>query len=369
MASCTSDGSISRRSWGKLCLTLLGGISTPSTLAARRVRSRGEGALIRREFIAEEPRQPSCHASTIVESRRGLLVAWFAGTAEGNNDVCIYAARLMNGAWTEPFLLAEGVGVTWEGRHPCWNPVLFQPARGPLLLFYKVGPRPSTWWGMVRSSKDGIDWAPPHRLPPGHMGPVRAKPVQLPDGTILCGSSTEDQGWRVQMESTRNPLADWQRTAPLNDANEWGAIQPTLLVHSPTTIQILCRSRQRVVLESWSHDGGKTWSRLQKTALPNPNSGIDAVRLRDGRFLLVYNHASQGRDLLNLAVSRDGRDWRAAMVLEQEPGEFSYPAMIQGRNGDVHITYTWKRRRIRHVVVDAKRIEGYARLDSGRWPS
>jgi predicted neuraminidase len=221
---------------------------------------------------------------------------------------------------------------------------------------------------MVRTSADqGRTWTAPHRLPEGQLGPVRAKPLQLPDGTILCGSSTEQAGWQVQMESTRDPLGAWTRTKPLNRADEWGAIQPTLLPHGAGTIQILCRSRQQVILEAWSFDGGTTWTPLSRTTLPNPSSGIDAARLEDGRFALVYNHTPRGREVLNVAVSEDGRKWRAAAVLERERGEFSYPALIQTRDRLVHVVYTWNRRRLRHVVLDPARLDGGPIVD-GRWP-
>jgi predicted neuraminidase len=184
----------------------------------------------------------------------------------------------------------------------------------------------------------------------------------------MCGSSTEHAGWQVQMEFTRDPLGEWSRTPPLNRADEWGAIQPTILPHGGKVFQILCRSRQQVILESWSHDAGRSWSPLARTPLPNPSSGIDALRLRDGRFLLVYNHAPRGRATLNVALSPDGREWTAACLLEQEPGEFSYPAAIQARDRSVHVTYTWKRQRLRHVVLDPARLEGRP-IINGAWPA
>ena len=80
------------------------------------------------------------------------------------------------------------------------------------------------------------------------------------------------------------------------------------------------------------------------TDLPNPNSGIDAVTLADGRQQLVYNHSDRDRSPLNFAVSSDGDKWQAAILLEDEPlAEFSYPAVIQTGDGLVHCTYTWKR--------------------------
>ena len=143
----------------------------------------------------------------------------------------------------------------------------------------------------------------------------------------------------------------------MNDPSQFGAIQPTILVHSKTRLQILCRSQQGVITEAWSEDGGKSWGPMAATALPNPSAGIDALRLRDGRFLLVYNPITKGRDKLEVAVSPDGKAWRRAVVLEDEPGEYSYPAAIQTRDGLVHVTYTWRRERIKHVVVDPAAIE------------
>ena len=138
---------------------------------------------------------------------------------------------------------------------------------------------------------------------------------------------------------------------------EFGAIQPTILVHAPSSLQILCRTRQAVIAESWSQDGGTTWSAMKATPLPNPSAGIDGVRVKDGRFLLVYNPTATGRIKLDIAMSPDGKAWKRAVVLEDSPpGEYSYPAMIQARDGLVHVTYTWRRERIKHVVIDPKRL-------------
>ena len=245
-------------------------------------------------------------------------------------------------------------------RHPCWNPVLFLPSRGPLLLFYKVGPSPREWWGETRTSTDnGRTWSTAIKLPPGILGPIRAKPVELSDGALLAGSSTEHAGWIAHMERFKGDLASpaaWHSSGPLNDPSEFGAIQPTILVHSKARLQILCRSRQGVITEAWSEDGGETWSRMMATRLPNPSAGIDALRLKDGRFLLVYNPSATSRDKLEIAVSPDGKSWRPAVVLENAPGEYSYPAVIQTGDGLVHVTYTWRRERIKHVVVDPARI-------------
>lgn len=322
---------------------------------------------LRAEFVYDQAPFPSCHASTIVETRNGLVAAWFGGTAEKNPDVGIWVSQRNNSGWSKVVEVANGVQPDGH-RYPCWNPVLFQPARGPLLLFYKVGPSPSEWWGMLTTSTDGgLVWSKPTRLPDGFLGPIKNKPVQLRDGSILCGSSTEHAGWRVHMERTGDLGATWQKTGPLNSLTEFGAIQPAILAHPSGDLQILCRSRQGRITESWSSDAGKIWSAMKATALPNPSSGIDALVLKDGRALVVYNHTSRGRSPLNIALSSDGKMWKAALVLEDQPGEYSYPAVIQTADGLVHVTYTWKRQRIKHVVIDPQMLV-LRDMPGGRWP-
>jgi predicted neuraminidase len=235
------------------------------------------------------------------------------------------------------------------------------------MLFYKVGPSPSTWWGMLMTSEDGgRSWSQPRRLPEGILGPIKNKPVQLTTGEILCPSSTEHDGWRVHFERTRDLGQTWEVIGPVNDPKEIGAIQPTILAQPEQRLQALGRTRQGKIFELWSRDQGKTWGKMTLTALPNPNSGIDATTLRDGGQLLVYNHTRTGRSPLNVAVSPDGKAWQAAIVLENTAGEFSYPAVIQGSDGLVHITYTWKRERIKHIVLDPAMLQ-LRPMKDGEW--
>jgi predicted neuraminidase len=140
-----------------------------------------------------------------------------------------------------------------------------------------------------------------------------------------------------------------------------------MLVHPEGQLQILCRAQQRAIVESWSDDGGQTWSPLAATSLPNPNSGIDAANLKDGRILLVYNHTRRGRSPINVAISEDGNSWQAALELETERGEFSYPAVICTKDGQAHITYTWKRQKIKHVAIDPEKLT-VREIKDGKWP-
>jgi predicted neuraminidase len=128
-------------------------------------------------------------------------------------------------------------------------------------------------------------------------------------------------------------------------------------------------------LSATSADNGKTWSPLEKTSLPNNNSGTDAVTLKDGRQLLVYNHVlPPGKEIkgartpLNVAISKDGIKWYAAAILEDSPiGQYSYPSVIQASDGMVHVVYTWRRERIRHVVIDPSKLV-LKEIINGEWP-
>ena len=333
-----------------------------ATLLVSAGLSAAEPGLIQSGFIFETNPVPSCHATTIVEARDGTLVAaWFAGVAEGRPDVSIWTARRVDGKWTPPVKVAEGTQPDGS-RFPCWNPVLFQPKDGPLQLYYKVGPNPVGWWGMLRLSDDnGKTWGAARRLPEGILGPIKNKPVQLKDGTILSGASAEGlkvgPSWQIHFERSRDNGSSWERIAVAPGPDSPASIQPSILFLPDGKLLAVGRTRNGKVFRTVSADQGSSWSPVELTDLPNPNAGTDAITLRDGRHLIVYNHTAKGRSPLNLAVSKDGFTWQAAMVLEDEPkAEFSYPAIIQSADGLVHVTYTWKRQLAKHVVIDPAKL-------------
>lgn len=360
----------------RLALCLIVAIST--TVVGEEPREAWENkpanqpGIVREELIFVKAPFAQCHASTIEETNGGVVAAWFGGTSEGNKDVGIWVSRHREGSWSAPLEVANGVQYAGH-RHPCWNPVLFQPRSGPLLLFYKVGPSPKAWWGMLVTSTDGgSTWSEPRRLPERIDGPVRSKPIQLPGGEIFCGSSIEYDGWRVHFEITPDLGRTWKRIGPVNHKDEFDAIQPTLLHYPDGRLQALCRTRSQVVSQVSSLDGGHTWGKMSATTLPNPNAGLDGVTLADGRQLIVYNHTTRrgkpsGREMINVAISTDGTVWKAALVLERERGEFSYPAVIQSSDGLVHATYTYKRRSVKHVVIDPSQLR-LQDLPDGAWP-
>ncbi|TLM89864.1 sialidase [Hymenobacter jeollabukensis] len=356
---------------------LTAGCSVAQNPAKTAPKNPWQRAVIVDEFILEKMPFPESHAATIAETPAGLVASWFGGTKERNPDVGIWVSRQENGRWTAPVEVANGI-VNETLRYPTWNPVLFQVPGGELLLFYKIGPKPSDWKGWMRRSKDnGRTWSAAEALPEGCIGPVKNKPVLLSNGTLLSPTSTEGSGgWRVHLEATTDFGRNWTMIGPIENGATQGAIQPSILTHQDGRLQLLCRSRDRALLESWSSDQGKTWTPLAKTSLPNNNSGTDAVTLQDGRQLLVYNHvlppgtlAKGPRTPLNVAVSKDGKEWYAAAILEDSPiSQYSYPSVIQTKDGKVHFVYTWRRKSIKHAVIDLKKLK-LVKIENGQWPA
>lgn len=343
--------------------------------------------IVTNEFLYEKADFPQCHSATIVETASGDLVsAFFGGTREGHPDVCIYVCRKEKGSntWTKPALAADGVLSNGE-RKACYNPVLYQQTDGPLYLFYKIGRNVADWKGFVKTSNDGgKTWSDAFALPEGYLGPIKNKIVDI-DGKSIAPSSTESGGWKVHFEIAEERGRITRKVGPLeaekapltqdmiasnsgNEDMEGGdnskqttiqAIQPSILVHKDGRLQILCRTRNGKIGTAWSSDRGETWSPVSLTNLPNNNSGTDAVTLKDGRHLLVYNAvatppgAKKGiRTPLNVAISDDGVNWKMIHTLEDSPvSQYSYPSIIQGSDGRIHIVYTWRRQRVKYVEL------------------
>jgi len=306
-------------------------------------------------FIYEKAPFPSCHASTIVETKDGLLAAWFGGTHENHPDVCIYTSLCTKGKWSAPQQVADGIQNDTL-CYPCWNPVLFKKDNGDVVLYYKVGKDPRTWWGMYKISKDQRkSWSAACMIPDKLLGPIKNKPARLQNGTILYPTSVETrQNWTVYLETSDQELNHWEKTEI--DNNGLNAIQPTILFHKDGRIQLLCRSKEKKIVETWSADQGKTWTPLRQTSIPNNNSGLDAVTLKNDIHLLICNPIEKGRNKLEVLSSPDGKEWKSLIVLEDQPeGEFSYPAIIQSKDASVHIVYTWNRVKIKYVHLKVKK--------------
>lgn len=316
-----------------------------------------------------------CHASTIVKLRDGgFMCCWFGGSHEGEADVAIYAAQCQHNSWSEPLKLADGVEANW-------NPVLFYRKDGTLLLFYKEGQKIAEWRTMVKASADdGRSWSEARELVPGDAsggrGPVRNKLIRLTSGRILAGSSTEHGIWQAFADISDDEGITWQKSGPVAIADLHyqagektaestiavsaqsfygrGVIQPSLWQGEDGSVHMLLRSSEGFVYRADSEDGGETWTDAYPLTLPNNNSGLDLVRLADGRLLLVCNPVAANwgmRSPLSLFVSEDeGQSWNKLLDLETGPGEFSYPAIIAEGN-KVYISYTYNRQNITVVSM------------------
>ena len=319
---------------------------------------------VKQEFIFTAAPFASSHASTIVQLKTGgLMSAWFGGTAEGNPDVAIWGSTRSASGWSAPAELVREPGT------PCWNPVLFYSGDGRLWLYYKFGPNVWSWTGARRWSRDdGKTWSAVEHLPAGVLGPIREKPLVQSNGTIISGSSVESyHAWAAWIERSTDNGETWVKHGPLTYPNagepplpppsstDWssGIIQPVVIPFGSKYLRMYARSTENIghIITADSTDDGITWSATRALNLPNPNSAIDAVRLRDGRIVMVYNDTMHGRTPLNLAVSHDGEHFINFATLEDTPGEYSYPAIIEEKDGSLAVTYTWQRKRIRFAHV------------------
>lgn len=324
-----------------------------------------------------------CHASTVVELKDGgLMAAWFGGTREGAPDVAIWTSRYEHSIWSKPVEAAR------EKDVPSWNPVLFHTNDGRLWLYYKAGKDTGSWSGSRMWSKDeGKTWSKPEQLPAGLLGPIRAKPLVLTDGTVVSGSSVEAyKTWAVWIERSTDNAETWKKIGPMvvteaqdnaetpspeppMDSVELrkkdhgprsfeGIIQPSVVRMGGKHLRFYARSKTLAakVVVADSFDDGMTWSKTRFIDVPNNNSGLDVVALKDGRVVMIFNDTPRGRSPLNLAVSRDGEHFRVFATLEQGAGEYSYPALIQDANGDLDMTYTWHRTAIKHVHLLLKQV-------------
>jgi predicted neuraminidase len=322
------------------------------------------------EFIYTTAPFPSAHASTLVETSNGdVLAAWFGGAREGANDVAIWASRRTAvGTWSSPVELVREPGV------PCWNPVLFKTRDGHLWLYYKFGPNVRSWTGArIVSTDEGKTWSKPEHLPAGLLGPIKDKPLVLPNGNIVSGTSVESYtSWATWIDRSSDNGKTWWKSGPITVPAQFvnsstpdagatpaehvsGIIQPAVVNLGHGHLRLYARSTRDIgrICVSDSRDNGVTWTEAHPIDLPNPNSGIDAVGLSDGRVALIFNNTTKGRSPLNVAISSDGEHFTIVSTLEDQPGEFSYPAIIQGKSGKLLMTYTWNRQRIRYAELTA----------------
>jgi len=257
---------------------------------------------------------------------------------------------------------------------------LFYTRDNLLWLYYKYGKSPMTWSaGKMYSKDNGKTWSDPIHLAAGLYGPIRAKPLLLTDGTIVSGTSVESfKTWTVWVERSTDHGKSWKKIGPItvdpklyiksaeqiiptgtDIKDTWhfpeGIIQPSVVLLGGNHLRMYCRSTLHIgrISIADSYNNGLSWSPAKPIEIPNPNSGIDALNLKNKKTILVYNHTTEGRSPLNLASSTNGIDFQMIHSLETEPGEFSYPSMIQATDGSIHLSYTWNRKKIKYVHFTA----------------
>ena len=312
-----------------------------------------------KEYVFDlcSPPTPQCHASTVLKLENGdLLAAWFGGTKEGDTDVRIWVSRRHNGRWGKPFVIEDGLAWTH------WNPVLFRNRKGEIFLFYKSGSdRIETWKTyVVRSVDGGRSFSAARELVPGDVGgrgPVKNKPIYLSDGTLLAPASIERPDiWYCMIDISHDDGYTWEAVRipmPLEpDADpRTTLIQPTLWEAPAGCVHALMRTNRGCAYRSDSTDGGRSWCAAYPTEIPNNGSGLDLTQLRDGTLALVSNPVARHRYPLTLGFSDNGgQSFRRVLTLEDDVGEFSYPAVIADGN-TLYITYTYDRRGIAFFEV------------------
>ncbi len=327
------------------------------------------GATLRSDIL----NLPSPYNDTpnVIDTEKGLLLVWAGGSRPGFSDVTIQQSHWDGMTWSTPRTAASYTTKRTGARQACWNPVLTRASNGQLALFYQVGLSRETWEGRMKISYDeGHSWTPEIKLRNGFHGPIKNKGVELPNGKLLCPSATATAGWRVHLEFVTPFRENWgfMKTKPLNFPAEYRATEPAILIHDEKNIQVLCRTKQGYLTEFWSDNGAKSWYSMKRSPLPAPNSGFDAIKIKDGRFVVVYNHSKKLTDRINVAASKNGRDWNAIAVLNQGPSEhFQNPSIVQTRDDRLHIVYTVNQNRFQHVQMDPTFFNGKPIVD-GIWP-
>jgi predicted neuraminidase len=339
------------------------------------------------------------HGSSIVELPNGdLLAAWFQGSGERTaDDVKIMGARRKGKAWSAPFVLADTPGL------PDCNPVLFYNHQNQLHLVW-IAVQANRWEQSVlrilKSKTSEPDWAWQDNiflkpglefvsemeqkfksLPPLHHGwaeyapkydelllaaakdpakrsfgwMTRIKPLLLPDNKLLLPLYSD--GFNLSlMAISEDDGTTWKPGLPLVGR---GPIQPALVQKRDGSIVAFLRDSGDApnrVHRSESHDQGLSWSASQKTALPSAAS-VEATKLPDGRWVMVLNDTEGSRYRLSLYLSTDeGATWKKERVIEEnQRGSFSYPALIVGKDGHLHLTYSYhldnKNKSIKYVKI------------------
>ncbi|MEZ6077031.1 MAG: exo-alpha-sialidase [Pirellulaceae bacterium] len=225
----------------------------------------GEQGILSAEFIypLEGRPTPECHASTIVDTSDGLVAAWFGGLHENHPEVGIWVARHDGSQWRAPVEVVDG-SEGEQQEYACWNPVLFQPPAGHFGYFIKWASVQGCGGAWPPLPQTTGTWSKPWRLGTSSqlfaqnrnlLGPVKNRPLQLADGSVICPSSSENEGWRIHFEIStdieRLSDATWQVVGPLQAGEQLDAIQPAC---SPI-LTVACKSYVVLDKACWGRAG------------------------------------------------------------------------------------------------------------------
>jgi predicted neuraminidase len=330
--------------------------------------------VIHENMISPNIEDYDCHSSSLVEVSPGVLcAAWKGGYGKGKSNrdmkqkVGIWLSFFKEGHWSQPKEIVR------SPTSVCWTPVLHKGVNGELLLFYRIGTDPRHTISMIKRSFDGgLSWSPEEILPAGIIGPTKSKPLVDKEGNMICGSSVEAGSPEDEFKATACWIEilsgqQWSKYGPLEiPSKRFGCIEPALFFAKDGTLKMLCRDRSnRVGAEGWiwaseSKDRGKTWCKLSKTNLPNPDSGIEVLALSNDNILLIYNNSHTNRYPLSIALSKDSGDsWSLLFNIEEQSGEF--PSAAIDSQGYLHVIYAWtptgkNQRQIKHVIMDVSDI-------------
>ena len=320
------------------------------------------------EFVNPDSPLAMSHVASICElPNGGLAAAWYAGSREGARDVAICFATQTPGqsGWSRPRAIVTRESAAHDlnrGIKKVGNAVIFSDGAGKLWLLYisiTVGGWSGSSLNLTTSTDEGRSWTPGRRLT---LSPffniselVKNRPVALLDGSWGVPIYHELAGKFPELLWLRETAGELSATK-IRIAGGRSGFQPSLMPLSTNTALAFLRdcSPRRKISVARTDDAGLAWSPPQALSLPNPDSGLAALRLSDGRILLAFNDSTVGRENLRLAISGDeGRTWtRIATLAEEASAEFSYPFLIQTRAGAIHLVYTWQRKAIKHVVFN-----------------
>lgn len=300
------------------------------------------------QSIREEP--AIVHCSSLLESgKKQLLCVWYQGSYETSGDTKIMLSRKVvdSNKWDAPEILFDFNGI------PLGNPVLWKKDRILYVTFSVL--MEESWKSSLlfysSSKDDGVTWSAASLFLPKKGFMPKTQPIQTSEGNILFPLYHEvDYCPYVMIIKDMNNVLFSPLVAETMARNK--AIQPVICALDEERLLMFCRTNQGTIWRSISYNNGYSWSICEATKLPNPDSAVDLISCDGNKLLLISNPSASDRHSLQLSVSVDyGESWSAAMTIIEGPGEYSYPCLIQDSLGNIQITYTENRYKIKHVEV------------------